>query len=45
MTFHNGRSNWQSCVDGAVDVRETAAYERAAMWRNTHGMKRSSKTT
>lgn len=45
MTFHNGQPNRQGRVDWPVDDRWTAAYERAAMWRNTHGMKRSSKTT
>jgi len=41
MTFLNGQPDWQRRVDGPVDVRVRAA----TMWRNTHGMKRSSKTT
>ncbi|OPX11214.1 hypothetical protein [Mycobacterium sp. AT1] len=45
MTFLEGQPNRQRRVDWPVDDRWTAAYQRVAMWRNTHGMKRSSKTT
>ena len=45
MTFPNGQPDWQRRVDWPVDIRWTGADERAAMWRNAHGMKRSSKTT